>query len=263
MTSTTPAKAPTRLPLNRVVLIINVLAVGPLMGWLVLLIVDKVSTTPVGSPGLIAGATNAGVALATAGWLLVWQQLEEEPGADERAGAVRVASLVAAASVLIVGPAAAILAYGAVKVLPGVPTILGPGRVAGYTYASAQIVCLVWLLGWRAYIGREPRTIRDPGTPRSSWELVPISGWEGGAFPIDDDIEIGRSGSDWDLALRHDDGISNPHARIELSGGKVFIVPNHNANGTYVDERRITSRKELWDGARVRMSQTIFEVRGR
>ena len=71
------------------------------------------------------------------------------------------------------------------------------------------------------------------------------------------DLTIGR-GSDNDVILP-DDAASNAHARIFRDKGQYWIEDFGSSNGTFVDNIRITNRKDLRHGQKIRIGGAVFQ----
>lgn len=67
-------------------------------------------------------------------------------------------------------------------------------------------------------------------------------------------------GRDMGCHLRFDDDplVSRIHARVLLDQGRVVLEDLGSTNGTFVDEQRITGRRELAAGSRVRIGGQLF-----
>ena len=65
-----------------------------------------------------------------------------------------------------------------------------------------------------------------------------------------------------DLSIAGDSELSALHAQLEFLGGQWIIVDDGlSRNGTYVNHERISGRRRLRDGDRVRVGQTIIAFR--
>jgi pSer/pThr/pTyr-binding forkhead associated (FHA) protein len=76
---------------------------------------------------------------------------------------------------------------------------------------------------------------------------------------LDGTLQIGRSSS---CQIRPDDTyISQLHAKISPRNGSWYIEDLGSTNGTYLNQRRLTSAAELSPGDRIRVGKTTLEVR--
>lgn len=91
-----------------------------------------------------------------------------------------------------------------------------------------------------------------------SWSLRAQTGPDSGeTMTVPGKMVIGRS-SDCDLSI-FDPGLSRRHAELELIGDRLLIRDLGSANGTYVNEERVTE-KELADGDQIRFDRLMFTV---
>lgn len=83
---------------------------------------------------------------------------------------------------------------------------------------------------------------------------------EGYSFALDRPrTRVGRS-SDNELALTGDGALSRGHAEILLEDDRLIVRDLGSYNGTFVNERAVTGRREIKVGDRIRVGQTIMEV---
>ncbi len=76
----------------------------------------------------------------------------------------------------------------------------------------------------------------------------------------DDGLVVGR---DVVCGLRlESEGVSRQHARFTLKGGDVCVEDLGSTNGVYVNTEKITQQTLLWDGDRVKVGDTYFEILG-
>jgi pSer/pThr/pTyr-binding forkhead associated (FHA) protein len=65
-----------------------------------------------------------------------------------------------------------------------------------------------------------------------------------------------------DLQIDWDPEVSGLHAELQVSGGEATIVDDGlSRNGTFVDGRRVSGRRRLRDGDRVRVGRTVIVLR--
>src|SRR4030042_1491925 len=84
-------------------------------------------------------------------------------------------------------------------------------------------------------------------------------------FPIEDELEIGRAATGWDMVVRRqgeeklvgirDSSISKRHVRIYLDSGKLLIKDLGSSNGTMLNNRRLPN----W---RPKMGSDPVEIKG-
>ncbi len=70
---------------------------------------------------------------------------------------------------------------------------------------------------------------------------------------------IGREGGENDIPVR-DKSVSKKHAKLYEKGGKWFVEDLQSANGTYIDDRRITKATPVQVGSAFSLSNYQFEV---
>jgi ABC transport system ATP-binding/permease protein len=87
-----------------------------------------------------------------------------------------------------------------------------------------------------------------------------ISGSRAGeSVGVTDELIIGRENAD----LTIDDAeVSRRHAAVRLQGGQLEVEDLGSSNGTFVDGSRIEGPVRVGGGAKIRVGQTEFEVRG-
>jgi len=81
-------------------------------------------------------------------------------------------------------------------------------------------------------------------------------------YPIDaNDVWIG-AGSANQICVRHDTAVSRVHARIQWSGGDLYLLDNHSTNGTTVNARAVQagSRVRLQPGDRIAIGESVFSL---
>ena len=73
-----------------------------------------------------------------------------------------------------------------------------------------------------------------------------------------DRLTIGR-GTDNDVVVDGDRGVSRVHAELELVGGEWAVVDDGlSQNGTYLNGARVVGRKRVHDGDALRVGQTVI-----
>ncbi len=82
---------------------------------------------------------------------------------------------------------------------------------------------------------------------------------EGRVYPLTDLITIGRS-TETDIVLR-DPLVSHQHSRIVKRLNTWYIMDLGSTNGTYVGKEMITGQTELKNGQKIRIGETVFQVK--
>ncbi len=144
---------------------------------------------------------------------------------------------------------------------------------AALTVLKAVFLALLYLfVFWalraaRAELATEPQ-VAAPASAASSSDgrAVPRSltltdehGASIGAVPLSGPVQVGRSPS-CQIPLT-DTFASSIHARLFARDGSWFVEDLGSTNGTYVNERRVTTPAEIKVGDRVRVGRTLLEVR--
>jgi pSer/pThr/pTyr-binding forkhead associated (FHA) protein len=81
----------------------------------------------------------------------------------------------------------------------------------------------------------------------------------GQSVGISDELIIGRENADLSI---DDAEVSRRHAAVRLEGGQLEVEDLGSSNGTFVDGSRIEGAVRVGGGAKIRVGQTEFEVRG-
>lgn len=104
--------------------------------------------------------------------------------------------------------------------------------------------------------------VPQPGNPAAV--LVGVGGpAEGMRFPIEKAVvRIGADRSN-DFCITGDEYVSRNHAYIRYEGGSLFVVDEGSLNGTYVNERKVTSTAvAIGPGDRLRFGNSTFLLQG-
>jgi pSer/pThr/pTyr-binding forkhead associated (FHA) protein len=91
-------------------------------------------------------------------------------------------------------------------------------------------------------------------------ELHAIQGPDTGrSFPLGPQSVVGRDST----AAVHltDEEVSRRHAIITLGEGRATVEDLGSSNGTFVDDEQVQGEAELLPGGRVRVGQTVLELR--
>lgn len=84
---------------------------------------------------------------------------------------------------------------------------------------------------------------------------------KGRSFPVEGHgLKIGRA-DDNDVVITGDDGVSRYHATLLFQSGTLWLRDAGSRNGVYVNDRRVTDHKALSVRDRVRVGDSVFEVR--
>lgn len=117
-----------------------------------------------------------------------------------------------------------------------------------------------------APVGRQPQPApatppkrRNRGVPT---ELVAVEPAErrGATYPIGSELTVGRAGG-CAISLPDDTYVSNLHARVFASGGRVLVEDLGSTNGTYLNRAKLTSTVPLDKGDRLQVGSTVLEAR--
>ena len=100
----------------------------------------------------------------------------------------------------------------------------------------------------------------QPEDPPEETILYLVRTETGEMFPIDQDLSIGRE-DDNDIVIPEPDGhyVSGHHADISLQGRDVFLKDAGSTNGTFVNDRKVGS-KRLKAGMKVRFADIDFVI---
>jgi pSer/pThr/pTyr-binding forkhead associated (FHA) protein len=99
---------------------------------------------------------------------------------------------------------------------------------------------------------------RGKGTP-SKVVVIDERGSKAGTYKLAKTLQIGRGPSS-DIRLT-DTYASTAHARITNRNGTWMVEDLGSTNGTYLNQRRVTSPAALAPGDRIRVGKTTLEVR--
>lgn len=97
----------------------------------------------------------------------------------------------------------------------------------------------------------------SPATPATN-DLVWLECPDGSRQPVGTALALGRSAGN-DLQLR-DDRVSRHHAVVQLQGRQEYYVNDlGSANGTFINDRRLTQRTRLYHGDTLTVGDTRFQ----
>ena len=99
------------------------------------------------------------------------------------------------------------------------------------------------------------------GRSRKQWHLVLVepAAEAGAAFPIEDEITLGRGGG-CTVPLAFDTFVSQVHARAFDRDGTLWIEDLGSRNGTFVNGEQVHEPTRVSKGARVQVGETVLEV---
>ena len=84
--------------------------------------------------------------------------------------------------------------------------------------------------------------------------------WKGLEFPVADEMTVGRAAG-CGVSLPDDTFISQLHARLFRRDGEVFVEDLGSTNGTFLNDKQVSSAVPLRKGDQVRFGRTTLEVR--
>ncbi|MGH2650702.1 MAG: FHA domain-containing protein FhaB/FipA [Actinomycetota bacterium] len=97
------------------------------------------------------------------------------------------------------------------------------------------------------------------GKPPSSVVVHAPDGKKVGSFRLSDAVSIGRS--ERSTITLDDSYVSQSHARLYARDGAWFVEDLGSTNGTFVNEQKLASPAMFQPGDKVRVGQTIMELR--
>jgi FHA domain len=99
------------------------------------------------------------------------------------------------------------------------------------------------------------------GKLRKQWRLVLVepAAEAGAAFPVEDEITLGRGGG-CTVPLAFDTFVSQVHARAFDRDGTLWVEDLGSRNGTFVDGEPVHEPTRVSKGARVQVGETVLEV---
>jgi len=84
--------------------------------------------------------------------------------------------------------------------------------------------------------------------------------WKGLEFAVADEMTVGRAAG-CGVSLPDDTFVSQLHARVFRRDGDVFVEDLGSTNGTYLNDKKVTSAVPLRKGDKVRFGRTTLELR--
>ena len=110
-----------------------------------------------------------------------------------------------------------------------------------------------------AHAAPAPPKRRGRGVPT---ELVATEPPErrGATFPIGTELTVGRAGG-CAISLPDDTYVSNLHARVFTSNGRVLVEDLGSTNGTFLNRSKLTSTVPLNRGDHLQVGGTVLEAR--
>lgn len=82
----------------------------------------------------------------------------------------------------------------------------------------------------------------------------------GATFPIGTELTVGRAGG-CAISLPDDTYVSNLHARVFTSNGRVLVEDLGSTNGTFLNREKLTSTVPLSRGDRLQVGGTVLEAK--
>jgi len=112
-----------------------------------------------------------------------------------------------------------------------------------------------------APIAPEPAPVPARGRARKQWRLVLVAppAEAGAAFPVEDEITMGRGGG-CTIPLAFDTFVSQVHARAFDRDGTLWIEDLGSRNGTFVNGEQVHEPTPVGKGSRVQVGETVLEV---
>lgn len=83
---------------------------------------------------------------------------------------------------------------------------------------------------------------------------------KGSEFAVSDEMTVGRAAG-CGISLPDDTFVSQLHARIFRRDGDVFVEDLGSTNGTYLNDKKVTSAVPLRKGDKVKFGRTTVELR--
>jgi pSer/pThr/pTyr-binding forkhead associated (FHA) protein len=107
--------------------------------------------------------------------------------------------------------------------------------------------------------GQRPVPISRQGKPPRSVAVIDDNGSKIESVRLSGQLQIGRADA---CQIKLDDTyVSTFHARIFNRDGSWFVEDLGSTNGTYLNQRRVTSPVELRAGDRVKLGKTTLELK--
>jgi pSer/pThr/pTyr-binding forkhead associated (FHA) protein len=113
---------------------------------------------------------------------------------------------------------------------------------------------------WALTVVRSDNAFADQRQAASARSTVRIIDGPSGpsSYPIGDSALIGR---DADSDIRLEDGAASAkHARLDRQGRHWVIEDLDSSNGTFIDGRRISGKRRLKPGDRIKIGRTVLTV---
>ena len=84
--------------------------------------------------------------------------------------------------------------------------------------------------------------------------------WRGLEFPVADEMTVGRAAG-CGVSLPDDTFVSQLHARVFRRDGEIFVEDLGSTNGTYLNDKKVSSAVVVRKGDKVRFGRTTLELR--
>lgn len=107
-----------------------------------------------------------------------------------------------------------------------------------------------------------PPRLRSLREKRGGWAFVVMEPREerGHRFTLASVLTIGRD-AECDIAMPADTFMSGRHASLEVRPDGAWLVDLHSTNGCLVNGRRVQGERQLRDGDRIQVGNTVLETR--
>ena len=107
-----------------------------------------------------------------------------------------------------------------------------------------------------------PRSSRSRRRGRGAEKLVVVEPADrrGEEFLLGEEVTVGRAGG-CGVALPDDTFVSQLHARVFRRDGHLYVEDLGSTNGTYLNQRQVTSVSTMRKGDKLQIGKTTMEVR--
>jgi hypothetical protein len=109
---------------------------------------------------------------------------------------------------------------------------------------------------------RSPRSSRSRRRGRGAEKLVVLEPADrrGEEFLLGEEVTVGRAGG-CGVAIPDDTFVSQLHARVFRRDGHLYVEDLGSTNGTYLNQRQVTSVSPMRKGDKLQIGKTTMEVR--
>jgi pSer/pThr/pTyr-binding forkhead associated (FHA) protein len=116
-------------------------------------------------------------------------------------------------------------------------------------------------------VAPEPPTVETPSLSRSRRRrggeklvVVDPAARRGEEFPLGEEVTVGRAGG-CGVPIPDDTFVSQLHARVFRRDGDLYVEDLGSTNGTFLNQRKITSVAAMRKGDKLQIGKTTMEVR--